>query len=182
MVIEKKRQFSPTAEQNSKDGWNSHVNTRKLLVEIRWGGLADISSHGFLNGTQIPKNMWSSLKMGNATCSNIKLLLLQNLRCFVEINKIKKLYIFVILEVWFECKYWWKSTVSMSAYPCCGKDEDESDFFLKTLGEVLARISLLAYVKPGQKNTLYISSYCWSDQISPPLQVRMCKLTRIFKY
>lgn len=39
----------------------------------------------------------------------------------------------------------------MSAYPGCGKDEDESDFFLKTLGEVLARISLLAYVKPWQK-------------------------------
>lgn len=44
----------------------------------------------------------------------------------------------------------------MFACPSCGIADDESDiFFLKTLGEMPAQISLLAYVKPEQKKTLY---------------------------
>lgn len=39
----------------------------------------------------------------------------------------------------------------MSECPRCGKAADESDFFLKTLGEVPAQTSLLAYVKPERK-------------------------------
>lgn len=40
----------------------------------------------------------------------------------------------------------------MSACPRWGKTDDEPDFFfLKTLGEAPAQISLLAYVKTEQK-------------------------------
>lgn len=67
--------------------------------------------------------------------------------------------------------------------PSCGIADDESDiFFLKTLGEMPAQISLLAYVKPEQKKDSLHKSCCWSDQIPPLLQVRMCKLTGISKY
>lgn len=38
----------------------------------------------------------------------------------------------------------------MSAYPRCGKDEGKCDI-LKNSGKVLAPISSLAYVEPGQK-------------------------------
>lgn len=54
----------------------------------------------------------------------------------------------------------------MFACLSCGKADDESDiFFLKTLGEMPAQISLLAYVKPEQKKRLFTQELLleWSN-------------------
>lgn len=75
--------------------------------------------------------------------SPLKCTVLTSLLCCCAVQdalwrELKSQNIFLILEAWFECKYCLKSPVSKSAYPSCGRHDDESDFFLKTLGEVLA--------------------------------------------